>query len=72
MTSGIAGVGMLVEALGQQHVRAQVHRPAPELRQPLALDPDVLDVLGRRADRESAGSPVERQPDRVAAAGLGS
>ena len=31
----IAGVGMLVEAFGQQHVGAEVHGPAPELRQSL-------------------------------------
>ena len=44
----IARVRVLVEALGQQDVRAEVHRPAPELRQPLGLDLLVLDVLRRR------------------------
>ena len=57
----VARLGMLVEALGQQHVRAEVHRPAPELRQPLALDPDVLDVLACPAAAGSVGSPVERR-----------
>ncbi len=43
---GIAGVGVLVEALGQEHVRAKIDWAAPELGEKPALDPHVLDVLG--------------------------
>ena len=43
----VSGLGVLVEPLGEQDVGAQVHRPAPELREPLALELLVLDVLGR-------------------------
>ena len=52
---GITGVGMRVEALGQQDVGAQVHGPAPELRQPLALDRLVLDVLASWREAEIGG-----------------
>ncbi len=38
-------VRMRVEALGQQHVHAEMHRPAPELREQRALDALVLHVL---------------------------
>ena len=37
-------LGVLVEAVGQEHHGAEVHRAAPELREPLALDPHVPDV----------------------------
>ena len=49
----IVRLGMLIESLRHQHSRRQVHRPAPELGQQLALDLDVPDVLGvlRRRDR---------------------
>jgi hypothetical protein len=40
----IASLGVLVEAFGHEHVSAQVHRAAPELRQELALDLQVLDA----------------------------
>ena len=52
---GIARVGMRIKAFGQENVSPQVHGPAPELGQLLALDPLVLDVLGGRLDRQSAG-----------------
>jgi hypothetical protein len=38
----IMRVGMLVKSVGQENDRAQIHRPAPELTQQLALNPDVL------------------------------
>ena len=57
---GIAGIGVRVEALGQQDVGAQVHRPAPELRQPLALDRLVLDVLRRGGRRDRRDDLVQR------------
>src|SRR3990172_7624388 len=44
----IAGLGMRVEAFRKKHVSAEMHRPPPELRQELALDLDVLDVLRLR------------------------
>ena len=49
---GVARLGVFVEALGQEHVGAEEHRPPPELAQQIALDADVLDELGvlRRLD----------------------
>ena len=41
----VARVGVRVPPLGQQHMRAELHRPAPELREQLALNPLVPDVL---------------------------
>ena len=46
-----------IKAFGQEHVGAQMHGPPPELREQLALDSLVLDVLGGRRLRGSAGSP---------------
>jgi len=43
---GIARVWMLVVAMRQEHVGTEEHRPPPELGQQLALNLDVLDVLG--------------------------
>ena len=34
------------EAFGQEHVGSEVHGPAPEFGEQVALDPLVLDVLG--------------------------
>ena len=65
----IARVRVLVEAFGQQHVRAEVHRPAPELRQALALDALVLDVLRRRRIGDRRDHLVERDRDRRVRAG---
>ena len=61
---GIARVGMRIEALGQEHVGPQVHGPAPELGQPLALDSLVLDVLGGRRFGDRRDDLVEADADR--------
>src|SRR5581483_11225434 len=49
---GIAAGGRLLEVLRQENRRADVHGRAPELRQTVALDLDVLHPLriGRRFD----------------------
>ena len=49
---GEARVGMFVETFGQQYVRAQIHRPPPELCEQRALNLHVANVLGvfRRFD----------------------
>ena len=51
----LEGFGMLFESFGQQHVRTEMHRPTPELRQSFALNADVLNVLRvfRRLDRRN-------------------
>ncbi len=38
-------IGMVVEAFRHQHNRRQIHGPSPELRQQLALDFQVPDIL---------------------------
>src|SRR5205823_3542999 len=40
---GISARQFLVESLGEKHGRADVHGPAPELREQLALDSNALD-----------------------------
>src|SRR4029453_10525662 len=49
----IPGLWMRGKSLREQHVRAEKHRPPPELRQAFALNADVLDVLrlGRVGNR---------------------
>ena len=64
---GITRVGVLIESLGQEDVRAEIHRAAPELRQPLALDLHVLDVPGRRWIRNRRDHLVEADPNRLGA-----
>ena len=66
----IVRVGVRIEAFGQKHVRAEIHRAAPEIRQELALDAYVLDVLRilRRLDRRN--HLVESQLNGLAAAGI--
>ena len=60
----VARLGMGVEALGQEHVGAQVHGPAPELGEPLALDSLVLDVLGGCGLGDRRDDLVEPDADR--------
>ena len=67
MTSGIARLRVRVEALGQQDVRAEVHVAAPELREPLAPDALVLDVLRVRGRLDRRDRLVERERDRSSA-----
>ena len=62
----IARLGMRVPALGQQHVGADVHRPAPELRQQLALDALVADVFRVGRPRDLGDDLVERDGHRPA------
>jgi hypothetical protein len=59
---------MRVPAFRQQHVRAQVHRPSPEARQPFAEDLVVLDVLGGLRLRQRLDRLVERDRHRAALA----
>ena len=51
----VARVRVRVEALGQEDVRAEEHVAAPELRQQLAPDAHVLDVLRVRPARSAPG-----------------
>jgi hypothetical protein len=60
---GIARFRVRVESFRHQDVRAQVHRASPELRQPLALDPLVTDVLRGRRLRDGRDRLVERDLD---------
>ena len=62
----VAGPRVLVEPGGQQHVRAEEHRAPPELRQLLALDADVLDVLRLGGIRDRRDHLVEREAHRLA------
>ena len=55
-----------VPALRQQHVRAEEHRPPPELRQEVALDADVLHVLRVRRIGDRRDDLVEDEPDGAA------
>ena len=62
----IARLRVRVVALGQEDVRAQVHRPPPELREALALDPLVLDVLRLGRVGDGRDDLVQRDLDRSA------
>ena len=42
----IVRLGMRVKALGQQHVRAEIHVAPPEPGEQLTANPDVLDEFG--------------------------
>ena len=66
----VARVGVRVEALGQEDVRAEEHVAAPELRQQLAPDAHVLDVLrvGRLGQRRD--DLVELETDHGATAAV--
>src|SRR5581483_9211462 len=66
----IARVRVLVEALGQEHDRAHVHGPAPELRERVALDAHVLDVLRVLRLRDWRNLLVEREAYRLRAGGV--
>ena len=55
-----------VPAFRQQHVRAEEHGPAPELRQEIALDADVLDVLRVRRIGNRRNHLVEDETDGAA------
>ena len=55
-----------VPAFRQQHVRAEEHRPPPELREELALDADVLDVLRVRRIGNRRDDLVEDETDGAA------
>ena len=61
---------MLVVALRQQDVRAEEERPAPELREALALDPLVPDVLRRRRVGNGRDDLVERDLHAACAPGV--
>ncbi|MFT3764561.1 MAG: hypothetical protein QM820_03450 [Minicystis sp.] len=62
----VARLGVLVEALGQEHGGAEEHVAAPELREQLAPHADVLDVprVLRRLDRRDL--LIEREAHDVA------
>src|SRR5207253_10562856 len=59
---GISRVRMAVPSFGQDDNRAEIHRTAPELRQPVALDSDPLDVLRLREIRKRPNPAIERDP----------
>ena len=65
-----ARLRVLVEAVGQQHHRPEVHRPAPEPGEPLALDPDVLDELRVGGRRDLRDRLVEVHAERLVARGI--
>ena len=67
---GITGVRVRVVALGQQDVRAEVHRTAPELREPLGEQLLVLDVLRGRGLRDRRDDLVEDDRDRPGLRGI--
>ena len=58
-------IGMLVEALGHQHVGAEIHGTSPEFGEQRALDFDVADVLGVLRRRDGRDFLVEHDRDRV-------
>jgi hypothetical protein len=66
----VAGLGMLVEALGQEQVGPEMHGTAPELRQELALDPLMADVLCVLGGRDGRDLPVEDDADGPGTAGV--
>ena len=41
----VAGLGVLIEAVGEQDVRPEINGPAPELAEQAALDADVPNVF---------------------------
>ena len=57
----IARIGMLIKARGQQHMRADVDIPSPELRQKRAADADMSDKLGVRLARDRRDHLIEGQ-----------
>ena len=63
----IACVGMSIESLREQDMRAQVHVAAPELREPLATQPHMFDVLRIRRIGDRRDDRVELDPDWTAA-----
>ena len=54
------GVGMLVEAAGQQHDRAEIGGAAPELREQLTLHANVLHPLVVSNGLGHASAPIEQ------------
>ena len=56
---------MRIETLGQEHVGSQVHWPAPESGQLLALDSLMFDVLGGRCIDDRRDGLVEADADRT-------
>ncbi len=58
---GISRPGMCREPLWQQHMRAEIHIAPPELREQLAADADVPDVLGVFSGLDRGDSPLERE-----------
>ena len=61
---------MRVPALRQEHDRAEEHRPAPELRQPIVLHAEVLHLRGVLRRRDRRNLLVHRDPDLAAVAGV--
>ncbi len=61
----IAGLGMLIEPLGQKHAGAQVHRASPETGEQLAPYPDVLDVLRVRRRWNGRDLLIQRDRDQL-------
>ena len=66
----VTRLGMSVKSLGQEHVRSQVHGPAPELGEPLALDRLVLDVPGGGGGSDGGNHLVERDRQRLVVPGI--
>jgi len=59
----IFDVGMLVESFRQQDVGADIHRPAPEFGQQLALDPNVFDIFRVFGIFDWRNDLIDRQGD---------
>ncbi len=66
----VARLGVLVEAVGQEHDRSQVHGPPPELRQPLALDADVLHIPGVLRLRDGRDRLLQVDPHHLVLRGV--
>ena len=66
----IARLRVRVEPFGHEDVRAQEHRPSPELREALALDPLVADVLRGRRIGNGRDRLVERDLHRAGGRGI--
>ena len=64
----VARLRVGVKTFGQEHVGAQVHGPAPELGEQVALDSLVLDVLGGGRVGDRGDDLVE--PDAIDVPGL--
>ena len=60
----IVRLGMRVKALGQQHVRAEIHVAPPEPGEQLTANPDVLDEFGVGLCRSGRYFLVQRKLER--------